>query len=241
MGSFVLLGECYHCSVAQKAWINTEWLDALGLDMPETTEEFEAVLMAFKTQDPNGNGIADEVPFTGAVGSWHAVIYDFLMNAFLYNDGDRYLHMEDGQVQFQANKPEWRDGLRYVASLYEQGLIDPQAFTQNDAAGAALTGQKPVIVGGFAAGHNLIFATEENEWQKYRAISPLRGPRGVQSSGYYPGGVNDGKFAITDKATEAQRDKAFEVADWYYSREGALHFFGKPTNDAGTRAVRLPH
>ena len=29
--------------------------------MPTTPEEFEAVLEAFKTRDPNGNGKADEI------------------------------------------------------------------------------------------------------------------------------------------------------------------------------------
>ena len=47
-----------------KTWINTDWLDAVGMDIPETTDEFEAVLQAFKTEDPNGNGEADEIPFT---------------------------------------------------------------------------------------------------------------------------------------------------------------------------------
>jgi putative aldouronate transport system substrate-binding protein len=44
-------------------WIRTDWLDALGLDVPQTVEEYENVLRALKTQDPNGNGLADEVPF----------------------------------------------------------------------------------------------------------------------------------------------------------------------------------
>jgi len=43
-------------------WIRTDWLNTLGLDMPETVEEYEDVLRAFKTQDPNGNGEADEAP-----------------------------------------------------------------------------------------------------------------------------------------------------------------------------------
>lgn len=42
--------------------INTTWLDNLGLDVPTTTTEFRDVLRAFKTGDPNGNGIADEIP-----------------------------------------------------------------------------------------------------------------------------------------------------------------------------------
>ena len=44
-------------------WIRTDWLNKLGLDMPETVDDYENVLRAFKTQDPNGNGEADEVPF----------------------------------------------------------------------------------------------------------------------------------------------------------------------------------
>ncbi|MDE0026559.1 MAG: extracellular solute-binding protein [Spirochaetaceae bacterium] len=63
--------ECYHCGVAQKMWINQVWLDKLGLEMPTTTEELREVLRAFKTQDPNGNGVADELPLSGFANSWH--------------------------------------------------------------------------------------------------------------------------------------------------------------------------
>ena len=43
-------------------WIRTDWLDKLGLEVLQTVEEYEIVLRAFKTQDPNGNGEADEIP-----------------------------------------------------------------------------------------------------------------------------------------------------------------------------------
>ena len=42
--------------------INKAWLDKLGLQVPTTWDELENVLKAFKTQDPNGNGQADEIP-----------------------------------------------------------------------------------------------------------------------------------------------------------------------------------
>ena len=54
---------CYHCFYPQKMWINTAWLEKLNLQMPKTTDEFKAVLEAFKTKDPNGNGQADENSF----------------------------------------------------------------------------------------------------------------------------------------------------------------------------------
>ena len=46
----------------QHFFINQTWLDALGLETPTTLDELTEVLYAFKTQDPNGNGEADEVP-----------------------------------------------------------------------------------------------------------------------------------------------------------------------------------
>ena len=46
-------------------WINTEWLDKLGLSKPTNTDELYDVLVAFRDKDPNGNGIKDEMPMVG--------------------------------------------------------------------------------------------------------------------------------------------------------------------------------
>ncbi len=59
------VNECFHCFLAQKMWVYKPWLDKLGLAVPKTTDEFEAMLKAFKDKDPNGNGKADEVPLSG--------------------------------------------------------------------------------------------------------------------------------------------------------------------------------
>src|SRR5690606_12840590 len=42
------VNECFHCFYSQKMWINQTWLDNLNLELPQTTEEFFNVLMAFK-------------------------------------------------------------------------------------------------------------------------------------------------------------------------------------------------
>ena len=38
-------------------------MNKLGLEVPNTVEEYENVLRAFRDQDPNGNGLKDEVPY----------------------------------------------------------------------------------------------------------------------------------------------------------------------------------
>ena len=90
------LNECFHCSYPNKMWINTKWLEQLGLAKPTTPEEFKAVLEAFKTQDPNGNGKADEVPLSGSVENFGVHVIPYLMNGFIYNDDRTYLIMKEG-------------------------------------------------------------------------------------------------------------------------------------------------
>lgn len=53
------------------------------------------------------------------------------MNGFIYSDDRTYLILNDGKVDTVANKPEWKEGLTYIKGLYDAGLIDPGAFTQN--------------------------------------------------------------------------------------------------------------
>ncbi len=218
-------------------WINWTWLDKLGLEMPDTTEDLEAVLLAFKEQDPNGNGEADEIPLTGAIGTWHADIYNFLMNPFIYNDGSNYLYINDNkEVDFAANKPEWRDGLAYMKGLFDQGLMDPQGFTQNLEAGRAVMNAETTVIGAYTAGHNRMFPRDDDNslWPQYHAVPPLMGPAGVRQSAYFPSGVGDGKFAITNKASDIQARKAMEIANWAYTEEGTImQIWGLPENSDG--------
>ena len=44
---------------AQKLWVYQPWLDAIGADIPTTTEEFYEVCKQIASKDINGNGIAD--------------------------------------------------------------------------------------------------------------------------------------------------------------------------------------
>lgn len=116
-------------------WINTDWLAAVGMEMPTTTEEFREVLRAFKAQDANGNGdLNDEIPFSadpinkdlGVLAGWFGIDAS--------NSGRRhYCTLVDGKVFFGANQPGFKEFIKFFASLYEEGLIDPELFTQDRA------------------------------------------------------------------------------------------------------------
>lgn len=218
------VNECLHCTYGQRMWVNTTWLDKLGLEMPTTTDEFYEVLKAFKEKDPNGNGKADEIPMTTSLDVWGGGVDAFLMNAFIYNNGTTYLSVKDGKVILSAAEPEWKEGLKYLRKLYSEGLIDKGAFTQNGDAVKQLGNKEDNVVGtvGYALISSVLEPTDARPRHKeYDVVPPLKGPNGVQLAGYSVG-AGDGSFVITNKATEEQRIAAIKLADYLFSEEGTV-------------------
>ncbi|MDF2715570.1 MAG: family 1 extracellular solute-binding protein [Paenibacillus sp.] len=119
-------------SVNNIPWINAEWLKKLGLEMPTTTAELKQVLLAFKTEDPNGNGKADEIPMSFINSNGGNEDAGFLFGSFGpgYN-WDLTLVGDDGKVNFAALGDGFKAGVGYLHELYKEGLIDSEFITQD--------------------------------------------------------------------------------------------------------------
>lgn len=224
-----MVNECYHCSLSQKMWIYQPWLDKLGLQMPTTTDEFYNVLKAFKERDPNGNNKADELPLmTSATLGWYADIDDFLMNSFIYNDvsTNNMIVDDHGKIDIVFNKPEWKEGLKYIRKLYQEGLFAPESFTQ-DATQLVAVGNHPgdVILGATPAGYQGGFITigDDNgkRWLDYKTVPPLKGPENVQYAAFNPVNYATGQFIIM-KGNQ-HPEASFRLADLLYSQEMSMN------------------
>nr|WP_116189122.1 extracellular solute-binding protein [Paenibacillus taihuensis] len=223
----VSYSECFHCSYPNKMWLNKVWLDKLHLAMPQTLDDFKKVLEAFKTKDPNGNGAADEIPLSGSTENFGVHLVPFLMNGFIYDDDRNYLALSGGKVDTVANKQEWKQGLSYIKSLYDEGLIDPGAFTQNSEAYKRLgDNEGDVILGAGAAMHPDIFASDSTGSDRsriYAPVPPLKGPYAAYAV-HDDGGIPPGaKFVITNKATMKEQIALIRMVDYMYTPEGQLH------------------
>ena len=214
--------ECYHCSAYPKMYIRQDWLDKLGLKMPTTTEEFREVLKAFVTQDPNGNGEADEIGLTGAT-TWNTMLeYCLLGWSFQNIKPDFWLYLdENGEVAFSASTDAYRDGLRYIKSLYDEGLIDPAAFSQKDDQLAQTVRQDPKIVGAYVCDHvgMGVNSADYDEYKAYQVMLPLEGPSGFR---YQPQNANEGEVqgfhgVITDACEYPEA--AFRWLDYFLSED----------------------
>ena len=101
--------------------IRQDWLDKLGLEVPTNSDELYEVLKAFKTQDPNGNGKADEIPMGGTKLDHYIGI-----GPLLWMFGAHWTYqVVDGKVVYGPMTDNFKEGLAYIAKLYSEGLIDP--------------------------------------------------------------------------------------------------------------------
>lgn len=170
-------GNMYTC----KAFINKKWLDKLGLEVPKTTEEFKNVMQRFVNEDPNGNGKKDEIGITGCTNGWNAIPWHFFMNSFTYDDIWTQLVVDkDNKVSSVLYTPEFKKGLEYVNSLYNAGVYDENAFTQDSAALRMQCQSDDEILGCIvAADIDSYFANVPERILDYVALPPLEGPDGI--------------------------------------------------------------
>ena len=206
---------------AARGWfIRYDWLEAVGLDVPTTTDELYEVLVAFRDGDPNGNGLEDEVPLVFRRRGDDA-FYNIRALAYAF-DADMDWVVRNGRVVFGPSEPQYRDYLAYIQRLYGEGLIDREVLTRtgnprtelfsDDRAGAihdwfASTANLNDTLGGEIAGFEL------------RHFSPPVGTVDEPYTRIQMSTVrNDGAWAIS--TTNPDPVAAIRFFDFIYSDEG---------------------
>ena len=217
-----------------------QWLKNLNLEVPNTIDELEAVLTAFKEQDANGNGDPnDEIPFTSiGLGT------DFLM-PFGINDpnGTGFLINEDGSASYIYTSEQYKEGLKWAHKLYAAGLIDNETFTQDQIIRDAKCDDPEVSrVGfGYAWSYDAIFRRWMNE---YAVIAPLAGPDGVRYQQGDKNGVSSLKSNQLSITTVCRYPEVvLRWADQFYTGEASIQNFwgglGEVTSDNGDGTYSL--
>lgn len=196
-------GKIYSIPKMQTVWpktntvlfINKTWLDNLGLEMPTTFSEFEEVMKAFKEKDPNGNGQADEIPLDynayGGNNAWFNSAYSLLklfpsMGIQLTDTITDGYFVEDKTVKCFAIDDRYKQFIKTMNRWYEEGLINPNAITNDYSAYQSLSRGNEngeAVVGA-------CFAWEETDKfgnelaTQYEPVPPLVYDDGVEAGTY---------------------------------------------------------
>ena len=104
--------------------LRKDWMDGLNLKVPTTVAEYENVLRAFKTGDPNKNGKADELPLVTSAKNWN----DFAQFWGLSTD----FYDLNGVAKYGPIEPGFKNYIATMARWQQDGLIDPDWPTVDD-------------------------------------------------------------------------------------------------------------
>jgi putative aldouronate transport system substrate-binding protein len=217
---------------AQRFWINQKFMDALGITkLPETTDEYYDYLVAVKNNDPNGNGKADEIPLAAAPvnNGWFEQIDGFLMQPFVYMDatngntagGKRRIYLtDDGKVEYAPVQEGYREALKYLNKLYNEGLMSTEVFTMTKEELRSLVEfEDAEILGSLPSGGPHEFANTSGERRKdYVILPPLAGPDGTRQAYWNEyEGITIGAMVVP--AASEKVDLAVKFIDYMLNEE----------------------
>lgn len=107
----------------------TDWLKAVGMELPTTTEELYEVLKAFTFNDPDGNGVNDTygiAPAAQALATFECLFTSF---GIPLKGADSLVELEDGTVTTALKHPAFLEAITFMNKLYKEGIMDPDFAT----------------------------------------------------------------------------------------------------------------
>lgn len=209
--------------IGAKPWIKQDWLDQLGMDNPETTDELYDFLKAVKETDLNGNGKNDEVPLSSV--SMERILH-WISGAFgIQNKGQLHTlidtDLETDELRFYPIADEYKEMLEYMNKLYTEGLIEQNIYSIEVDQYLANAAEE---LYGATQFYNPIELFGEDIGKDYVVGNALEGPNGIKM---YTGVTSPlrsmGNFAIT-KENEYPAETV-RWMDYFFSDEGMLMFF----------------
>lgn len=208
------------------AMIRKDWLDNLGLDMPTTQEEFVEVLRAFKNDDPNGNGLADEIPTGGrAEARWMGQLFGQYGIAMWegYPQWDIY----DGELTYSAVTQNMKDCLEWMSGLYAEGLLDPETLLNDKAAWDGKINSGVVGIWEHLPQESYRYAENIYEGTGVKpeiAILPAISAPGYEGF-YTKRQMNGGTFVVANTDDETKIDNIMKILNAYGDQDLWMDFY----------------
>lgn len=203
--------------------MRTDWLEKVGMEVPTTTDELYEVLKAFKEQDPNGNGEADEIPWGAAAGGKTATITP-IMTAFDAHM-DLYIDKATDTVKYGPAEENYKAGLEYLNKLYSEGLIESDYLSAThdqwtSRAGGNQMGMMFAWPGSGIGASNQALQALNTEY-KFEPIKPFVSPSGNMAKDTKTAGNAVG-YRTSISANTKYPVEIIKLLDYCFSDEGYL-------------------
>ena len=204
-------------------YIRKDWLDKLGLKMPDTLEDFLNVAKAFAQNDPDGNGKADTIGFTTSLASANDITGTlfYLAGAFGVPNGWK-LDSGGNLVPWQVCTNEMKGFLGFMKRMYDEGALDKDFVfykSNQDPINKFISGKA-----GISDNNPMNLQTgiqpplEQNvPGAVIVPLTPPQGPTGIRATKTF---ATNQKIVINSKISADKQKRVLELYDYMLSDEG---------------------
>lgn len=208
---FPLIREDKILTVSTGPVYRKDWLDELGLDVPETFDEVENALRLFRDKK-------------GATAPLSTNTASYLT---MYTGGIETFYVDNGVVKFGPLEPEYKESLERLRKWYEEGLLD-RNFVSTDASSGVdanlLNGRTGLTQGSGGAnmGSWLANATSEG-FDLVAGGWPVKNKGDAGNQAVIPSTAQyNGAGSVAISASCKNPVLAVQYLDWNYSEEGHM-------------------
>lgn len=220
---FPFIRESDFCITYLGPVIRQDWLKELGLETPVTLDDWEKVLVAFK--DKYGAYMTTrpgrfQAGISSGTGAFAALGFG--------------MYVEDGEVKCANTQNEWKEMLTYLNRWYDNGLLDPDFATIDDATirSKALKGECGIVVTAMSQLTNFIADAEaEGTGAEWIGFSHPRTAAGAPTSFIQTEtqlARPDISAVVTTSCSEEELIAAIKFLNYGFTEEGILYWnFGE--------------
>ena len=210
-----------------RGFIDERWLANVDMAVPRTVDELYDVLVAFKEQDANGNGIDDdETPmFISASYDNRNNAFRIIANAFgIYSDSPtrKLVVGADGELFAPWISENWKDLMKYMNTLYTEGLIDTNYVVRTSDEFKQMI--KEERVGIFGANAPFAQAGKKIDYDaNFQYFHPMTSPYSDKATLVLTSGASANvTFALNANIAPEKIDRLCELVNWIYTADGAF-------------------
>lgn len=158
-------------------WVRKDWMEKLGLSVPETIDDVKHIALTFAEENPAnqemGNiGLAVSTTLYGGTG----ISSEYGMNLIFASFGaypGRWLTDAEGMPVYGSVQPNVKDALGMLADWYQEGVLDRDFLirTQDDIADLIAQGRCGIFFAPWWAPNNPLWRCHETDpeadWQPF--------------------------------------------------------------------------
>ncbi len=198
-------------------WVREDWLEEVNMDAPETIEDWDKMLHAFKE-------LKGGFPLAANIKDWYGVKTNYMFAGSFESAYQQFIN-KDGTVVYGSIEPGYEDFLKLMNKWYEEGILDPDFATRTNDDYFANVANSVVGAFGLAYGElgqqKLTGMTLDPDWKVIPVVNPTSYEGQTIHLHQNNSVVRSDREFMTTQAIDDGVDKVIaRWKDYWYSQDG---------------------